>query len=421
MSSANDQIAITETVGNYRKRKGVARLNDTGRVTLGSFRTCSAQQKGRGYILSVRGKKAKKDATVQAVEAYIKTCEDSDVIVEIYPTRFCTNTYCGKASWSFLHFPEKGHSTCRHCGYEQRLIQSNMDSRHLGEDEKVNKNLWNCTPGMDANDSCIRDRKGNRVQKGSQRIRSHMRNYWRMREDIEDIGSRWSQVMNAVDFITRAAQKKAKKYYYKIHNGNGSDDEQKMPHGRVQFAAACFYAAVLEFEQSRSVKTPCTLTAIQESASDCIIRKKNRQTRDVTVRVIIRYTKLLKSHGLCGAHIPEITADTLRFTSKQTGKEHTRLAIFNKCQPTNILLPADQPWGIDVGDTERGVLYIDNVCGNSSAFKAGVQKGDYIFQVEDDIIGVEYTKESFGKLVGKLKREKTGNPFIKVGIMREKK
>ena len=194
-----------------------------------------------------------------------------------------------------------------------------------------------------------------------------------------------------------------------------------MPHGRVQFAAACFYAAVLEFEQNHHCKTPCTLTAIQQSASECIIRRKNRNTRDVTVHVIIRYAKLLKNRGLCSALIPDISANTLRFSSNHTGKEHARLAIFNKCQPTVIRLPTAEPWGIDVGETGRGVLYIDNVTGGSAAFKAGVQKGDYIFQLEDTVIGVEYTKESFGKLVGKIKRHRTDHPYIKVSIMREKK
>ena len=80
-----------------------------------------------------------------------------------------------------------------------------------------------------------------------------------------------------------------------------------------------------------------------------------------------------------------------------------------------------EPWGVDIGDTGRGVLYIDNVTGGSAAFKAGVRKGDYIFQLEDTVIGVEYTQESFGKLVGKIKRQRTGNPYIKVSIMREKK
>lgn len=419
--SGLDEVGVQETVGEFRKRKGTVQVNDTGRVTTASFANCTEQQEGRGYLKSINGIVPKKNVTAKATEAFLKKCKDSDIILEIYPTRFCSNDKCGKPSWNFKHFHEKGHSTCTCCGYVHRLVESNMDSRHLGEDEKANMSQWNCTPGCDVNDTAIITRKGKRVQLGGQRIPSHLRNYWSMRTDIDDIADAWQNRMHCIDSIAKSAKKKCKAFYYRVHSGQVSDDKDKMPHGRVQFAAACFYAAVLEFEQNRSVKTPCTLAAIQQSASECIIRRKNRNTRDVTVHVIIRYAKLLKYHKLCSALIPDITADTLRFASKHTGKEHTRLAIFNKCQPTNVRLPVGEPWGIDVGETGRGVLYIDNVTGGSAAFKAGVQKGDYIFQLENTVIGVEYTKESFGKLVGKIKRHRTDQPYIKVSIMREKK
>lgn len=421
--SGLDEVCVQETVGEFRKRKGNVQVNDTGRVTTGSFANCTEQQEGSGYLKSINGIVPKKNVTIDATEAFLKKCKDSDIIVEIYPTRFCSNDKCGKPSWNFKHYHEKGHSTCMCCGYVHRLVESNMDSRHLGENEKANKSQWNCTPGCDVNDTAIVTRKGKRIQIAGQRIPSHLRNYWSMRTDIDDIADAWQESMQCIDSIASKAKKKCKIFYYSVHNGHGkrNDDKFKMPHGRVQFAAACFYAAVLEFEQNHHCKTPCTLTAIQQSASECIIRRKNRNTRDVTVHVIIRYVKMLKANRLCSALIPDINADTLRFSSKHTGKEHTRLAIFNKCQPTNIRLPVGEPWGVDIGDTGRGVLYIDNVTGGSAAFKAGVRKGDYIFQLEDTVIGVEYTQESFGKLVGKIKRQRTGNPYIKVSIMREKK
>jgi len=72
-----------------------------------------------------------------------------------------------------------------------------------------------------------------------------------------------------------------------------------------------------------------------------------------------------------------------------------------------------------VGDTERGILYVENVTGNSEAFKAGLQKGDYFFQIENETIGVEYTPTTFGELVGQTK--KLDKLHIKLNIMREKK
>lgn len=427
MSRDDDQVAIRETVGAYRKRGGVARLNDTGRVTLGSFVNCKDSQRGRGYLTHIRlvstgqVKRTTKTTSVKATIELLKSCADNDVIYELYPTRFCTNERCGKASWSFAHFPHKGHSTCTYCGYEQRLIQHNMDSRHLGEDEKVNKTLWNCTPGMTVHD-CTLHKKGKRIQIGHQRVRSHMRHFWKCQSIIDDIAdSFYQQIGSSTETLSKQAKYKCKRFYYSIHDGSDTYLQRKMPHGKAQFAAACFYAAVLEFSQRRNITSPCSLVAIQEIASQYVDFRDGRRTRDVTVAVIIRYTKMLRRWNLCDANIPEITADTLRFKSENVEKEHTRLAIFNKCHPTMIHLPTNKPWGIKLGDTYRGVLYVESVAGDSEAFKAGVQKGDYLFQVEDTVIGVEYSPDSVAKLIGNIKQNMTSNPYIKVNIMREKK
>jgi hypothetical protein len=411
-----DDIGVTETVAEFRKRGGRLTLNDTGRVSTGTFLDCSRQQKGRGYLVSIGNSRAKKNVQISQATAFLKQCSENDVIVEIYPTRFCCNERCGKASWFFADFETRGHSTCTRCGTVNKLHQSNMDSRHLGDDEKVNKNMWNCTPGMDINDTVL-IKKGKRIQIANQRIKSHQRHYWTCRTIIDDISNNWH--FSAIELICKRAKAKCKKFYYSVHDGVIDDNNRKMPHGKAQFAAACFYAAVLEFEESRRYKTQCTLTAIQETANYYVDFRRYRKTRAVTVDVIIRYTKMLRKHGMCQARIPEITANTLRFQSKNSSKEHTRLAIFNKCQMSCIHLPTDKPWGMTVGDTGRGVLYVENVTGNSEAFKAGLQKGDYFFQIEDENIGVGYTPTTFGELVGQKK--KLDKLHIKLNIMREKK
>lgn len=412
-----DQIGATETIRQFKQRGGRLTLNDTGRVTTGTFLNCSQQQKGRGYLVSIGKSIAKKNITIAHVKEFINKCPDNFIIAEVYPTRFCCNKRCGKSSWFFVDRERHGHSTCTRCGTVNKLYQNNMDSRHLGDDEKVNKNMWNCTPGMDVNDTVVINNKGKRIQIASQRISSHQRHYWTCRGIIDDISDTWH--FPAVEYIAKRAKAKCKKVYYRIHDHQHDDNSRKMPHGKAQFAAACFYAAVLEFEESRHVKTLCTLTAIQESANAFVHFKRHRRTRPVTVEVIIRYTKLLKRHGLCSARIPEITANTLRFESKDSSKEHTRLAIFNKCQMATIHLPTDKPWGMTVGDTDRGVLYVENVIGNSEAFKAGLKKGDYFFQLEDETIGVAYSPTTFGELVSEKK--KLEKPHIKINIMREKK
>jgi transcription initiation factor TFIIIB Brf1 subunit/transcription initiation factor TFIIB len=414
----NDEIIIRSKMSAFRKRNGVPVLNDTGRVTLGTFVNCSVQQRGRGYLYSVKNYKANKNVSVAQTVRFLKKFSDDDIIVEVYPVRFCCNKRCEKASWFFLDFENRGHSTCGKCGMVNKLVQNNMDSRHLNDDEKVNKNQWNCTPGMDVNDTVLINKNGKRLQQGSQRIKSHQRHYWSCRTIIDSIADTWH--FAAAEYMATRAKAKCKKFYYSVHTNVQDDNpQQKMPHGQAQFAAACFYASVLEFEHMRRIKTTCTLSAIRESANWDVNFKRGRKTRSVTVEVIIRYVRLLKEHGLCQAPIPEITADTLSFQSKYTTKEHARLAIFNKCQRAIIHLPSDKPWGMSVGDTEDGVLYVENVIGNSEAFKAGLKKGDYFFQIENDVIGVEYTPITFGQRVVQQKR--LDKLHVKLSIMREKK
>ena len=70
----------------------------------------------------------------------------------------------------------------------------------------------------------------------------------------------------SAELIIKRAQHKCKAFYYSIHTDSPDDNHLKMPHGKAQFAAACLYAAVLEFEQTRGYKTPATLPVIIESA-----------------------------------------------------------------------------------------------------------------------------------------------------------
>jgi hypothetical protein len=122
-----DEIGAIETVGEFRKRGGRLTLNDTGRVTTGTFLKCSKQQLGRGYLVSIGNSKAKKNVSIVQTKAFLKKCPENLTIREVYPTRFCCNTRCGKAAWFFLDFERQGHSTCKRCGTVNKLLQKNMD------------------------------------------------------------------------------------------------------------------------------------------------------------------------------------------------------------------------------------------------------------------------------------------------------
>lgn len=413
----SEQITKSEKVSEFLARKGHLCKNKDGRITSKTFRQCSKQQRGTGYICSIGPHKVTKKFTVKQISNFLKKCPKDFAITEFYPTRFCVNIRCEAASRHFLDFERRGHSTCSKCGSVQKLVQKKMGTLHLGDDEKAQKQMWNITPGMTARDSSLM-KNGKRLQIGGQRIKSHQRHYWSTRKKIESIADKFNFM--AVESIIKRAQHKCKHYYYGIHNDRIVDDNNlKMPHGQAQFAAACLYAAVLEFETSRGYKTPASLPVIIESAQWEVDRKLHRKTRDVTAEVIIKYLGLLKKTGHFEAMIPEITANTLRFKSKYTELEHARLAIFNKCDPTTISLPSKESWGIKIGDTHQGVLYIESVRGGSAAFKAGLKKGDHLFQLSGKTIDITCNPRGFEKLVGKAKT--TDNEFIKVGIMRDKK
>lgn len=411
-----DEITKSETVGSFLKRKGKLYKNKDGRVTTNTFRHCSDQQRGMGRVTSIGPRVVTKKITTGQILDFLQICSKDFVITEVYPTRFCGNDRCGAPSRHFVDFERRGHSTCSKCGRVQKLEQKNMGTLHLGDNEKANKSMWNITPGMSARD-CSLMKKGKRLQIGTQRIKSHQRHYWSARKKIELIADKF-RFMSA-ELIIKRAQHKCKAFYYSIHTDSPDDNHLKMPHGKAQFAAACLYAAVLEFEQTRGYKTPATLPVIIESAQWEVDRKSGRKTRDVTAEVVIKYLGLLKKRNLFEAIIPEITAKTLRFKSKDSELEHARLAIFNKCDPTTITLTSKESWGIKVGDTNQGVLYIESVRGDSAGFKAGLQKGDYLFQFESNIVNISSTPRDFEKMV--IAAKKSEQEFIKVGIMREKK
>lgn len=411
-----DETIHTETLLCFNKRNGQLTTTDDDRVTSSSFIHGSKHCIGHGYICKVGCRHVTKKITRKQIQEYLQTCPDSTVITEVYPTRFCCNKKCGAPSRHFLDFERKGHSTCTKCGRVQYLAPQKMGTLHLGDDEKANKSLWNITPGMNARDTVLK-KNGKRLRIGSQRIKSHQRHYWTILSIIGNIAEKWNFL--GLESIVNRSKYKCRQFYYGVHDETYNDNHFKMPHGRAQFAAACFYAAVLEFESNRKVETPATLPTIIESAQEEVHRSHYRKTRDVTAPVIIKYVQKLKTCGLCNVDIPEITADTLRFKSKNSSLEHARLAIFNKCERNTVNMSMNTTWGVEIGNTTKGVLYIDGVVGNGAAFRAGLQKGDYLFQFDGYTIEVDTTARVFGELVQKARARE--DEFVKLIIMREKK
>ena len=364
------------------------------------------------YLHSIGGQHVKKTTTLRECEMMLSKISSCSELIIIHSTRKCNN--CGRPSWSFVKFEHKGHSTCRGCGVVQRLIQHKFSLR-LGEDGTANKSQWDHTPGQDARDCAITTRNGRRMFIKNP---SHRRNWFRIAGKIEDLTHDWH--FGAIESMIKSAKSKLKRYYYIIHDESHSH-HGKFPHGGAAFAAACFYCAVLEFENRVGHKTPCTLPRIQEYAQGCRDKKNNRKCRDVTNKKILDYARRLRRLNLCSVKIPDANAETLCFQPQSAAKEHARMALFNKCEPLRIHLPSKESWGIKVGTSDSGCLYIESVSPDGNGWRRGIRNGDYLFQVNGDILGIDYTPKKIERLILSMRDPSYTKPVVELSLMRKKK
>lgn len=415
---SNDTITTTLTKAQFFEKKGKIVPNGESRPAVYlPKRWHEAYDNKFSYISQIGKRSVRKEDSCQFLMDFLSKAPDNLQIGLRHATRFCTG--CKYPSWNFVSHERQGHATCKRCGVCQKLAQNKFSLR-LTDDGVANKGQWEHTPGMTHRDCVLMNKKGKRLEIAGQKPKSHLRNYWRIRGKIEGIAQPW--IFMAIESIIKSAKAKLKRFYYSIHNDEiVCDDEGKLPHGGAALAAACFYCAVLEFEKRVSYKTQCTLPAIQESAQGARDQKNGRKCRDVTDAKILRYSSLLKRYGLCNVIIPQIGAETLRFHPKSAALEHARMAIFNECHPVRFHLPTSEAWGISVGDTNQGVLYIERCTTTSAAWKQGVRKGDYIFQMEKETLDIKFTPNKFAKRIENLRQRLVDKPVIELTIMRKKK
>ena len=215
----------------------------------------------------------------------------------------------------------------------------------------------------------------------------HELNYIRIDKKIRGITDMFTHFAG-LESIELSAKAKLKTFYYNLHPEDADDNDLKMPHGGAAFAAACFYAATLEFEARRGgEKTPATLAVICKFAQSEIDKKYdqlgNCTTTDVTPEIILRHTKLLGN--LCQAEIPAIGAQSLLWTSYTSAKEHGRMALLKECGARKPLyLPKKGEFGLEIDDTGQGALVVSRVDNDKIAYRQGFRVGDYILFFQDE-------------------------------------
>ena len=423
---------VKETKAAFLARGGAIRVNNDGRLTSDSakFDNWNRVNQGRPYISGVPvglGRLTQigdfevvRNTSIDVVTAKLASCHGAEEIHEVYTTRFCKNDNCRRSSDTFIHDERRNESICTKCGHTQKMSSAKF-TRSMNDAGVIDRSQYNHGPA----NAKLGDTVG--CPRSTQKKPYHEQNYNRIDGKIRGIAEMFAPGFNGLNTIEKSARAKLKSFYYNTHDDSESEHNQNMPHGGAAFAAACFYAATLEFEANprrEGSKTLATLAKIHEFAESEVDIKRdhlgNRTTRNVTPLIILRYTQLLRDDDLCHAEIPAFGADSLLWTPKTSDKEHARMALFKKCAPGNLTLPKTEQLGFSVADTGHGALVISRVDNDKIAYKQGFRVGDYILLFEGELVKATDTLDMFEKKMGTAMKE-GGNSLCFTVMRREAK
>lgn len=418
---------VKETKAAFLARGGAISVNNDGRLTSDSakFDDWNRVNQGRPYISGVPvglGRLTQigdlevgRNTSIEVVTAKLASCHGAEEIHEVYTTRFCKNDSCRRSSDTFINDERINDSVCTKCGFTQNMSSAKF-TRSMNDAGVIDRSQYNHGPA----NAKLGDTVG--CPRSTHKKPYHEQNYHRIDGKIRGIAEMFSPGFAGLDWIEKSARAKLKSFYYNTHDDSESEHNQNMPHGGAAFAAACFYAAKLEFEANprrAGEKTPATLALIHRFAESEVDKKfdhlGNRTTRSVTPLIILRYTELLGD--LCQAEIPALSADSLLWTPKTSDKEHGRMALFKKCgRPENLYLPKNEQLGFRVEDTGHGALVISQVDNDKIAYQQGFRAGDYILLFQGELVKATDTLDMFEKKMMTAMKE-TG-PSLSFTIMR---
>lgn len=393
----SDYAVIEEPVSAFLKRSGVVYDNRRGGLTV-RMPSADPKQRAWGKVVGLGNVEIKLNVSKEELNNMIQSCRhpNTTFIRELFPTRFCCYDRC-EVPMSFF-VSSNNHTVCSRCGVVQKSVRSHMRRGGLTESGKINMKNLDFTPNMSVTDTSLRRKRKRGTSDDDfisvKKTKSHERTLYKRLKLINNITE--CRYFGGIEKITSAASYKMRKLYHLIHNEDSSDGTHKQWHGDALTAAACVYAAKLEFEEARhGIQTPLTLRVIQDTASQEVIKIDGRAVRDVTVLRIQRYTHRLKRWNLCSAKIPSINAQTVSMSPENASVEHSRISIQNKCDMVHVYVPTSGPLGLTIRDTDNGILTVDKLPSASAAYKAGVREGDYLFQIEKDTIETGQTPHGF--------------------------
>ena len=163
------------------------------------------------------------------------------------------------------------------CGAVQRSVRSHMRRGRLTESGKINMRGLDFTPNMKTSDSSLKRKRKCGSDEDDlvniKKLKSRKRTLYKRLKIIKHITE--CHYWEGIGKVKRNASEKMISLYNIIHNPDGKTDMTcKQWDGDALTAAACVYAAKLEFEQSRhGMRSPLTLGIIQHQASQEVIKK----------------------------------------------------------------------------------------------------------------------------------------------------
>ena len=177
-----DVVAVTETLGEWRKRKGVVQTGYNGRPTTFSMSEGPEEQIKQGYVTKLGHRPAKNDVTPEQVLLAFKHAPDMRLSLKFIRRAFA---FTARVRRGTCCRTEAGHSTCKKCGTVNRnpAVCENLGTLHLNDSGKANKGKWNITPGMTHHDT-MAYKNGKPVAAFRQRTKAHRRNFRRIQEKL---------------------------------------------------------------------------------------------------------------------------------------------------------------------------------------------------------------------------------------------
>lgn len=328
---------------------------------------------GIGRVTRVGRNPIRPNDTEEYVQGLIDNLQDHELIVECYSTHYCHGTSCKSGATCFFDTfrrnDKTSESSCMGCGTVTKLV-TYLSTNSRNDEGKVDREAANHGPA----DAPLGSSTSGQSKKNKP---AHKTRCEKIDRTIKNELSQISDV-TVMNHIIKRASCILWDLYNKIHppiSYEKDDNICNMPQGEAETAAACFYAAKIEYE------------------------KRMKTVTQITMPPGVNNTKVLKICELLIKHqcIAQNLGPALRNGQNHaTNALRERSRIFQTLGPEKkIILSKKMPAGFEIEEIKPGVLKVIEVPRKGQAHKKGLRQGDFIIAFENNEISVTCTLGMF--------------------------